>query len=394
MDFLKKNMLLVIVLALSLAAAAFLIYEVVTATSDMNSSMAKVEELKKEIQAKNAQDIIPSDDNLKMIAEDKTAVAFKKQELQKLFGNPYGKAVERMAAALGVSDSELRAHWQNTYRRETEKGNPRELILSMFFKEFGDAKEARAISAFKKALKGSPEPLNDANIKGCVMEALGVQRKMQPLLCKKFLRDTIHNLDKQMTTVKKKDNPKFEFGGENDKTVKYLTFAKYHGDALPRPEEVPFIFKHLKLLEDMMGRMKTAGISGLLDISRESMMGKTVNNDYLVLTYTVKVKGSLDSIRAFMNSLMEAYKDNRIYVIRALTLQEEDEAGKIFSETEKAAGPSNEKASTASRPGLSVPVLDAPKDNEVLIGNSDVVSAELTIDYIIYTGNDLASGGK
>jgi len=391
-------MLLVIVLTLSLAAAAFLIYEVVTATSDMNSSMAKVEELKKEIQAKNAQDIIPSDENLEMIAEDRKAVAIKKQELQKLFGNPYGKAVERMAAVLGVSDSELRSHWKNTYQRETAKGNPRELILSMFFKEFGAEKEAQAITAFKNALKGSPEPLNDANIKGCVMEALGVQRKMQPLLCKKFLRDTIHNLDRQMTTLKKKDDTKFKFGGEKDKTVKYLTFAKYHGDALPRPEEVPFIFKHLKLLEDMMGRMKTAGISGLLDISRESMMGKTADNDYLVLTYTVKVKGSLDSIRAFTNNLMEAYKDNRIYVIRSITLQEEDEAGKIFSDTGKASGTPNGNPSATSPSGLSgpppIPALDDPKENEVLIGNSDLVSAELTIDYIIYTGNDLASGGK
>jgi len=400
----KKNMLLVVVLALSLSAAAFLVYKAIVATSDMNKYMADVEKLKHEIQAKNAQDIIPTDENLNMIAKDKDAVAAKRRELELIFGNPYRKAVERMAASLGMSADELRKRWKDIYLQEVDKGNPREMIFAKFFEEVGREKEKRAISAFRNALRGSAESLSDANIKGCVMEALGVPRMVPPMVCKQFLCQTIKRIAPPPPTSKDQKSAKeegakpsgnpslFIFGtGKDDKTntVRFLTFDKYHGDSLPRPEEVPYIFKHIKLLEDMVGRMKKAGLEGLLDISKESVMGRTVNDNYLIFTYTVKVEGKLDAVRAFANSLMEAYKDNRVYVIRSVALDEDDEAGKIFNKTGGGTGASRRSDRSPATPDFSSEL------GLVLIGSSDVVMAEITLDYVIFTGNELVSeGGK
>ena len=396
MDFVKKNMVLVVTLTLSLGVSAFLVYEAVVATREMNKSMAKVDELKTEIQKLNNQNIIPKQDNLDKIIRDKQLVVAKKRQLQTIFGNPYRNAVKRMASALGMSEEDLRGKWRTTFLEEANKGSTRALIFENFFNNFGRAKKEKAFAAFKNALKGTVEPLNNANINGCIMEALGVPRQMEPLVCKKFLSDMLHNLVAYMEDTGKKDGTPFLFGNGSgkDSKVKFLTFDKYEGETLPMPEQVPYIFKHLKLIEDLLFRIKAAGLSRLLAISRSNMIGSVPAENYLAFTYTIKVQGSLDSVRTLVNSLLEAYKDNEVYVIRSMTMEDVvDEGEAVFSQS---AGKSSAGATTRSGDrGKSVDTGTPIERNVVLIGNSDEVTAKITFDYILFTGNNLVPiGGK
>ena len=394
MDFIKKNIVLVGTLVFSVGVSAFLGYKVIVATGKMNTSMGKVDELKKEIQKLNDQNIIPKQENLDNIVADREEVAAKKRKLQTIFGNPYRNAVKRMASALGMTESELREKWKKTFLEEANKGSMRDMIFNNFFNSMGRTKKEKAFAAFKKALKGSAEPLNNVDIDGCVMEALGVPRKMEPLVCKKFLSDMLHNLVAKMEDTEKKGEAPFVFGdGGKSNDVKFLTFEKYEGEALPMPEQVPYIFKHLKLIEDLLYRIKAAGLSRLLEISRENMNGKIIADDYLAFSYTIRVRGSLDAMRNLVNSLLEAYKDNEVYVIRSMTVEDVvDEAGAVF-------GPSSKSTTTATRRrGAAVgaaPAETAPpvERNVVLIGNLNEVEATIRFDYILFTGNDLVPMG-
>ena len=393
MDFVKKNMVLVVTLALSLGVSGFLVYEAVMATAGMNQSMEKVEELKTEIQKLNDQNLIPSQDNLDKIIKDRQLIVAKKRKLQMIFGNPYQNAVKRMASALGISEDDLREKWRTTFLEETNKGSTRALIFENFFNNFGREKKEKAFAAFKNALKGTVEPLNNANINGCIMEALGVPRRMEPLVCKKFLSDMLHNLVAYMEDTGKKDGAPFLFGESKDSKVKFLTFDKYEGETLPMPEQVPYIFKHLKLIEDLLFRIKAAGLTRLLTISRTNMIGTVPAENYLAFSYTVQVQGSLDSVRTLVNSLLEAYKDNEVYVIRSMTIEDVvDEAGAVFSQSSQKASDGAKRAGRRGKlPHAGTPV----ESNVVLIGNTDAVTAKITFDYILFTGNNLVPiGGK
>lgn len=388
MAFIKKNMLLVVTLAISVGVSAFLGYRVIVATGEMNDSMRKVEELKKAIQKLNDQNIIPKKENLDNIIKDQEEVGAKKRKLQMIFGNPYRKAVQRMAKALGMTETQLREKWRTTFLEEADKGSTRALIFENFFNNLGRAKKEKAFAAFKDALKGSVEPLNNANINGCIMEALGVPRKMEPLVCKKFLSDMLHNLVTYMEESGRKEGTPFIFGvGEKNNKVKFLTFEKFEGEALPIPEQVPYIFKHLKLIEDLLFRIKASGLTQLLDISRENMTGKTLASDYLAFSYTIEVQGSIRAVRALVNNLLEAYKDNEVYVIRAMTLEDAvDEAEAVFSEGSKGNTSKSRKKDAEE---------SSAESNVVLIGNSKEVKATITFDYILFTGNELVPiGGK
>ena len=56
---------------------------------------------------------------------------------------------------------------------------------------------------------------------------------------------------KYMLKVANKNEEPFVFGeGKEEDVVEKLTFGKFEGAALPRPDEVSYIFKHLKLIED------------------------------------------------------------------------------------------------------------------------------------------------
>ncbi len=76
-------------------------------------------------------------------------------------------------------------------------------------------------------------------------------------------------------------------------------------------------FRTYQIYEDMFMRMRDSGIARLSDLKSDSSArdGKDEKNGCRSYTFTVEVIGTLDSIRLFVNSLHNAYKDHRVYTI-------------------------------------------------------------------------------
>ena len=393
MNILKKNILLVVVLSITLMLAGGLIFYVVKATGKMKKSSASVEELRKKINELNEQTPAPVRKNLERIANDHVMIAKKVKEIQPIFGTPYKVALERFAKELEKTPAQLKKEWKKIFRTEIKKGGHRSLIFVKYLSNYDSAKMADALKAFREADKDSLEVINETNINGCIMEALGLSRKMDEISCRKHIQDMQIATVRHMQKLKNPNDPNevpFTF---KDATAEKLSFEKFD-DAMPRPDEVPFIFKHWRMIEDVFKRIKISGITSIESIKKVNLLkGKTVAKKYLVFTYTINIKGSQNSMRAFLNSLMDAHKDNKIYIIRSISLEVNDEASPILG------GKADQKAVNARargvrrrRPGLEVEeevVEEKLEVNIPVIGVSNTVTAEITFDYIIFIGNEI-----
>lgn len=398
MYFIKKNIVMLIVLLIGTLGSAFLVYQVIVETDKMNIAVEKVGDLKEKIKELNKTSPIPDKKNLKRIEEDTVVIKQKAKQLLHIFGHPYFKAITAMASELGLTVVEMREKWKTVYTQEQEKGMAREFIFTKFSGEFDNKKWVKAIALFTEEVKKrSQEPLNAANIDGCVMEALGLPRKMEPIPCKNFLLDVVMNLNKFMRDTGDPDRV-FMFGmGKEGDDVESLTFKKFNGDSLPRPDEIPYIFKQLELIQDVLYRIKASKIDRLDDISRETMKG-TLTGNYLIFNYTVKVTGSLKSIRAFINNLLIGFKDNRVYIVRRMELSTDDEAEKILqsSATVKNRRSTSRRSTRRGRRG-DIPDANEEKSKEPekveinvpVIGTSNSVTAEIMFDYVIYVGDEI-----
>jgi len=377
----------------------------------MGQAAVQVDELEKKITDLNKQSPIPSKDNYEKITADAKIIEIKTKEIQQIFGRPYKQAVDLMLKELGTTREEFLPIWKKTYEDETDKGSPRELIFNRFFAKFEKEKVEKALTAFTdKVREISVEPLNDANLDGCVMEALGLPRKMEPIPCKRYMMDMQDNLltymnqgqcqscgelinikdfDAENCSKCNKEPGRIEpfiFGsGSRTDTVNKLTFEKFDGASLPRPDEVSYIFKHFKLIEDLLFRIKASGIEKLDSISKDSLQGENVA-DYMVFTYMIQVTGPLNSIRNLMNNLLEAYRENRIYSIKSVSIEAKEDAKSIVSEED------TKKTPRRRRTGDKEEEEEEKKPDKAgvpIIGNNETVTAEIKLEYVIYIGDEL-----
>jgi hypothetical protein len=189
----------------------------------------------------------------------------------------------------------------------------------------------------------------------------------------------------------------FIFGnGKEGNDVESLTFKKFNGDSLPRPDEIPYIFKQLELIQDMLYRIKISKVDRLGDITRESMKG-TRKGDYLIFNYKIEITGTIKSIRAFINNLLVAYKDNRIYIVRRMALTTNDEAEKIMHSNVSVKSRRFKSRRNGRRGRGDFGELNEKKEQEAekveinvpIIGTSNSVTAEITFDYVIYVGDEI-----
>ena len=396
MNFIKKNIILFSVLAIAFAISAFFIYKVVNETHDMNDAATQVEKLKQKITDLNKQSPIPSKANYEKITADAAVIAEKTKQLQQIFGKPYIAATKEFIKTLGVPEEEFIESWKSNYSEE--KGTPRALMFTKFFSKFDKTKLEKAVNAFFNTIvKTSVEPLNQANIDGCIMEALGLPRKMEPVVCKQYMLDMQDNLIAYMAKVANKGDEPFVLGtGIKGNSVEKFTFDKFGDNAIPRPDEVPYIFKHLKLIEDLLFRLKASGVTSLDDITKVSLKGER-KSDYLVFDYTIKITGPIDSIRKFTDSLLGAYKDNRVYVIKSMVLTANEDVSSLIKVTPKTAEKnrlgrnyrSNRSASMASMEKEQAAELKASQLGVPIIGNNNTITAEIKFEYIIYVGDEL-----
>ena len=178
---------------------------------------------------------------------------------------------------------------------------------------------------------------------------------------------------------------------EQEKVLKELLVAY---DALSI-DQLGLAYRQIQIKQDIYKRMTAGKIDRVVFLKLQSsgngddMFGMPAGNNaakvdplqgvkkgsYLYYTYEIKVTGTMASIRDFLNSLSNAYKDNRIYNVRDVSLSREienekpDNIKKVFSENVTSV--SNEGKISDSY-GLT------------LIGRNPSVDCVIVVDYIMY----------
>ena len=388
MNIVKKNIVFVVTLTVTLIIAGVMFFFVVKATNKMKTSLDKVEKLRKQINELNEKSPAPLQENLDKITNDYTFMAKKVEELHPIFGVPYPNAIKVFAEKLGLSVKELKEKWRKIYRKEIKKGGDRELIFVNFFSQFDSEKLNSAKLGFQNTVnKKSIEPINETNINNAIMEALGLPVKLDEISCTNYIKNMQRGIVDYMKTADKDGEIPFTF---KDAVTEKLSFERYD-NAMPRPDEIPLIFKHWRMLEDMFKRLKSSKISHMESIKRDNLLkGSILFRKYQVFSYTIEIRGSLNSIRTFMNSMMDAYKDNKVYIIRSLSLKANDEASSILSGKKERAVRKPLRYLRGRRK-----VEEKPKEpekikvNVPIIGVSNIVTATITFDYVIFIGNEI-----
>ena len=388
MNLIKKNIILVTVLSVTLILAAVMIFFVIKATGTMKESASSVEDLRKKINDLNERSPAPLQKNLDMILNDKKMITEKVEAIQPVFGSPYSKAIKLFSQALDLDINELKRNWRETFSSEIKKGGHRTLIFVKFLSQFDSEKLANANKAFADEVNSkSIDQIDETNINGAIMEALGLPRKMDEISCKTYIRNMQVRTVAYLKSKESESDPGITF--KDEKIAEKLSFEKYE-EAMPRPDEVPFIFKHWRMIEDLCMRLKAARIIYLESISRNNLLDGDTKGKYLVFTYTLNVKGPLNSIRSLLNSMLEAYKDNKIYIVKSIKLEVDDETAKILGGSERELKKIPVRGRGLPKPtGATEPEEEEDKLGIPILGVSDMVSAEIKFDYIIYIGNEI-----
>jgi len=378
MELIKKNIVLFSVLGVALLVSIVLVFFVfqvsIKMTKHQESLLIQKDKIKKLIEEKPS----PLKGNLDAINADYGLLQQKVQEIHQIFGKPYRSAIQAFAAALQVSEYTLYSKWRAAYEKEKRIETPEQTFLK-FISEYDEQKVDSAINAFKSTIeKRTVEGLNQANINQLIMEGLGLPRTMSAEACKTY----ISNMDLKLNNLLKSKD--VGLGLPINVPEKSSIFNIY-GDNMPLPEHIGLILKHYTLIEDLAYRMKVAGIKGINSLSKVTLEG-TESRGFLTFSYKMQVVGSMDSIRALINSFQDAYKDNRIYIVRDVSLKKEIDETKTIEGLKVTISTLDKKLAQTDK---------SKKDKgdesygSTVIGSSSDVVADIRVDYEIYVADEI-----
>ncbi len=412
MDFVKKNIVLVVVLVLTGLVSAYLIFMDVGKHSEVIKANRDVESLKDQIAELNKKKPAPLAANLDMIKKDTAVLKEKAQELQRKFGKPFRAALIKFAEALDLSEGEVIAKYKE-YCQKNSSVNDKYAIIDGFVKSLGEDKGAApadkaaaapadkpaaekapsadkgaaAVQAFRKAAQEHMiEPVTDQNYKDFLLQAFGVPRVMSPTICKDYIfkmQELFYLNYKPLVT------------SEN---VAKLTFD--YNTRVPPAEEVQAIIRHLQLFDDLFWRMRAADLAQVVSLERlnlNGIHGDEVSKDFLKFSYRTRVAAEMSRIREFINLLQDSYKDNRIYAVKDISLQSvvdettkindksKDAAPRIVTSVRKPFSPDAKGDQAAEE----LPPEARPDYGKPVIGESKLVQADIEFDYYIYVGDEL-----
>lgn len=388
MDFVKKNVVLVIVLAITFIICAVLLFLVFQKHGELQKSMKQVVDIREEISTLIKQTPAPLKENLDMINDDTRIMKEKAEEINRVFGQPYRSALQAFAAEAGLTEDEFLNKFREFWGREARKGSNRYQLLFKFKKDFDSAKWAKSMDAFMKAAqKETVEPLDDTNIYDLFMASLGIPRVMSNMNCKTYMISRMQpNLVKVLEaspSVFCTDVAKFSFDEFDNK--------------MPLEEHIPYIMRHWTVIDDLVRRIKASGVSSFDNLTKLNGLSGELDKEFLKFRYSITVTGSLDSIRFLVNSLMDAYKTNRVYIIKYMTLE------KVFDEIKEISDSKDGKPKTSflppailqpgGQPSEAVEEENLPFDKRkdyglILFGNEKNIKAVIEFEYVIYTANE------
>ena len=512
-DFIKKNLVLVIVLAVTFIAAVVLIVLTLSTHFKVQESIQNINDNNELV--KNRIDKTypnPVDESAELILKDAAEIHEKAGDLQKTFGKLYNKMfvdfvkkmnemqltgpevdAENAAFAaenegkkgsrkkadqisvanpqLHFTPEELTDEFQSIYKKyqaEAKKNAPKESrgrrtessaaaedlleeaasreIFAEFRKAVISAPKAiakdeekaqtyeknaavkfdTAFAEFRQAVRPlTLEPMTDAAAEAILMQAMGLPRTMVPRDCLVYMTKMFDNMASNNTI------PGANAYSAKDK-VKAFTYDPMGQP--PPPEDIKSIFRRFQMMEDLFMRLNRAGIISLTDVdyTESGLNGETLSGgQYLKYKFTITVEAKLDQVRNLLNELQTAFEDNRVYIVSEMEFTRVDSGevkGVDFGGSSAAGrrgsvrggpnlpGGSNDpdaimrggRTSTpgmpklpgmtrnyqnnSGYPGMPEEEIDYsldPNYGQAEVGLSEVVSVRITIEYLIFIGDEI-----
>ncbi|MBO5763506.1 MAG: hypothetical protein J6R85_06500 [Lentisphaeria bacterium] len=340
--FIKDNIVLLVVLSLASMVALALLVLVMIKWSRMMTADQKVNELKGKIEELIKQSPAPVAGNIEPLKAEAKLYRDKTAELQKRFGGLRQPALDAFFKALGVEEEAfrevLRTEWEAAEDRNTPGG------FNRFFQLFARGgkenmswnlgKWSKARAEFVKLYQPLiVEEITAGNADEILFSALGVPRKFDG-------RGDVA-LRNYMWPMRAKLNDMYMAGYDGHQVELAPEAAAFGFDfnRIPKEDRIANIVKNFEVIGDMSRRIIQSKVDALRSFyirNQEFTFAGTQSGPFVSYHYTFEVSGTMESIRALYQSLNDAAKDNRVYIVRSVYLYTtNDGASEVFFEREQ-----------------------------------------------------------
>ena len=330
MNFIKKNIVFTIVAVITILGSLFLIYLDWTLHEAITEANAVTKESQEKFDAAFKSGNKPVDLNIKMIQDDTVELRKRTSALQRIFGKPYRKALLTFAASLKVSEDELYERMKKLFESDTGTAKTADALVPLLFAELEKEKklpkDSIKNSHFMKFVSDvfldTVEKADKNDLIGTGYDilgaALGLQRTMSPSKAHVYLSQMQSEIRSRGLIP----------GVNSLETVQNFTFNQYV-QTFPSNEAVIDILNTMPIFEDIFRRMRNSRLERVDEFQRVGSPTKVNGDKYLCYEFSTKVVGTMDSIRDFLNNLLDAYKDNRVYVVTWISLTSEGSSAEV-----------------------------------------------------------------
>lgn len=270
----------------------------------------------------------------------------------------------------------------------------------------------------KEAQKTMLEKIDDKNMEEIFLYSLGLLRnldKMPALLeahsvkMNDLIRETLEkgnvfvtgmSFSKSPLELIKSNKGFADTGNTRNVAVSNSVSGSENQTALYDPAADPSdVIRNWDIIADIAQRMVNANVDSLEKLSYVDLAGNSSNSNYKKYTYIITCISRENQIRTFMQLLTDACKENRMYVIKRLSIQKQEDqiqdiidfASGIIGKPEntqdnKDNSNSGESSGTNSLISHFIETKNYP---ECVAGRSTLCRVTLVVDYVELTGNQL-----
>ena len=398
LDFVKRNPLVSSIFAGAAIIIIILIYMIYSENSERIESGYRLEELKEKISILNSTTPYPNEKNIDLFKKDIETLKINTFDFEDVFGNIYAKPlfafIKQLAKEdiknyeteladlqkegdsksdkkqeelklqieeLGImSDNRLVYNFISSWKAfiEEQKKAKSELSIADIFNNYRKTKkytaegfDAARLAFLTEFQKTTLEPLNIEIIDDYILAALGVPLDFSRIRCKNIVYDIQVGLNRIL-----------EAGNVMVSGGELKLFNEF--TSVPADDEIPYIINYSRFLEDLFQRVAKSGVASIESYKKINGLKGAEDANFLILKYQIDVITSMETLRIFLDNLQDAYRDNRIYVVKSLKISVmEDNADNLPPFDHKAA--------------LSQQI-------KILLGTSDMLKASIVIDYVIF----------
>ena len=410
----EKNRFLIVTSATTLIASLFLIFLIWQTNTQRNAANQALTDLRDKIQRLNYYRPSPTKKNIEKIRGNIEYIENETSKLEEYFGAIYNNALNAFIGVLEQaattnpdketekkktqtsivqpvplpiktnkkgeplnfgSKQKFIASWKRFIEKQQELDESLEPseVLDRFrtFNKYPKNKFKNAKDAFAKVYsQSSQEEIAENNLDDYILAALGLPLDLTRIGCKKFVDDIQKHIEEELRKAK--------LLSKSEHLVLFDEFT-----TIPNDDQIPYIIKYCRLYEDLFTRLVRANAETLISYKKLNGLRGVKSGNFLIFKYEIQMVLSLDSARKFLNSLQNAYENNRIYVIKDITLKNISSKVDNLQAYKESKGSDNKIIQKYSFENED---KTRNNNNQVVIqlGASNLISMKIKFDYIIY----------